>query len=613
MRKPILIFVVLFSLFSTISCQTSNYFNDIYNKAEYRIKMRDGVTLFTAVYSPKDTTEKHAILLCRTPYSVAPYGEAYRNIPSRFIEENYIVVFQDVRGKFMSEGKYVNMREYIPEKTGNETDETTDTYDTIDWLVKNIRNNNGNVGMWGISYPGFYASMGTIDSHPALKAVLPQAPIADWFIGDDMHHNGALSLLLSFNFFSVFDITVDTLYKNWFPGLGLKTPDAYTFFRNMGPLSNANKYYLHGTKPFWNDLMEFDTYSDYWKRKNILPHLKNTKPAVMVVGGWYDGEDLYGALNTYRALEQQNKDNFNIIVMGPWTHGEWDRGDGRSLGDIGFDSETSKFYREKLEMPFFNYFLKGKGDYVPADAMMFETGSNKWKKYSSWPPKNTFLQTFYLNSNETLTKTKPESDSGFDEYISNPDKPVPYTAKQQDAASFYYKPYLNEDQRFAASRPDVLVYETEPLDKDIVVAGKTEITLEFTCSTTDVDFVVKLIDVYPDSAKKVNNVEFGGYQELIRGDIFRAKFRNSFSKPIAITPQKVEKLQFNLQDINHCFKKGHKMMVQIQSSWFPLFDRNPQEYIKITEYQGNFRNSAKINVLRNRINSSFVKLPILNN
>jgi uncharacterized protein len=558
-----------------------------YSKSEHMILMRDGVKLFTAVYSPKDTSQKYPILLSRTPYSCVPYGPDNYN-PSigpspLFAKEGYIIVYQDVRGAFMSEGTYVNMRPQNDHKSKpSDIDESSDTYDTIDWLVKNIPNNNGRVGMWGISYPGFYTAVGTIDAHPALKAASPQAPISDWFIGDDFHHNGTFFLPHAFNFYASFGRPRPTPTKTFGQAFKHGTPDGYKFFLEMGPLANADKKYLHGDIPFWNEMMEHPNYDAWWQARNTRPHLKNIKPAVMTVGGWFDAEDLFGALNTYKSVEKQSPGANNILVMGPWFHGGWSRGDGEGLGDVRFGSKTSVFYRENIELPFFNYYLKDKGELKLPEAYVFETGSNKWKTYDRWPPANARSENIYLGANGKLSFTSPADSNAFDEYVSDPARPVPFINNINIGMT---REYMSDDQRFAARRPDVLVYQTDVLNDEVTVAGPITASLFVSTSGTDSDFVVKLIDVYPDDAPdnqpNSTGMKMGGYEMLVRGEPMRARFRNSFERPEPMIPNKVDKIEYTMPDVNHTFTKGHRIMIQIQSSWFPLVDRNPQKFVDI--------------------------------
>jgi putative CocE/NonD family hydrolase len=571
----------------TLQAQQSDEVKANYAKSEHMIPMRDGVKLLTSVYSPRDTSQKYPILLSRTPYSCAPYGpNEYKETigPSLlFQKEGYIVVYQDVRGAWMSEGTYVNMRPQNDKKSGpKDIDESSDTYDTIDWLVKNIPNNNGRVGMWGISYPGFYTAVGAIDAHPALKAASPQAPISDWFIGDDFHHNGTFFLPHAFNFFSRFGGARPKPTTTSGQSFSHGTPDGYKFFLEMGSLANADKKYLHGNIAYWNEMMNHPNYDAYWKACDTRPHLKNIKPAVMTVGGWFDAEDLFGALNTYKSVEKQSPGAYNILVMGPWFHGGWSRGDGDGLGNVRFGAKTSVFYRENIELPFFNYYLKDKGALKLPEAYVFETGSNKWKTYEQWPPANTRSESLYLGSNGKLSFTAMQESKTFDEYISDPARPVPFI---DNIAIGMTREYMVDDQRFAERRPDVLVYQTDVLTDDVTVAGPITASLIVSTSGTDSDFVVKLIDVYPNDAPdndpNPSGIKMGGYEMLIRGEPMRARFRNSFAKPEPMVPNKVDKIEYVMPDVKHTFMRGHRIMVQVQSTWFPLVDRNPQKFVDI--------------------------------
>jgi putative CocE/NonD family hydrolase len=559
-----------------------------YTKYEYRIPMRDGKKLFTSVYAPKDLSQTYPILLTRTPYSCAPYGiDQYRGDlgpSSLFTKAGYIFVSQDVRGRWMSEGEYVNMR---PQKTTKEgpqdIDESTDTYDSIDWLVKHLPNNNGKVGLWGISYPGFYTAAGMIDAHPALKAASPQAPINDWFAGDDFHHNGALFLPHFFNFISVFGKPRPEPTKKGPSGFSHDTEDGYEFFLNMGPLPNANMKYLKDDIAFWNDVMKHPNYDEYWKARNLRPHLKKIKPAVMTVGGWFDAENLFGALETYKNVEKNSPGATNILVMGPWFHGGWHRSDGESLGNVSFNAKTGIFYREQIEFPFFEFHLKGKGEFKHPEAWVFESGTNLWRKYDSWPPKESKPRSFYFHAKGQLDGKPPTDEKGeFDEYASDPSKPVPYIDKIQIGMA---PEYMTADQRFAARRPDVLVYQTDVLDDDVTIAGPVEVELHVSTTGTDSDWIVKLIDVYPDDYPNPNpnptNVRMSAYQQLVRGDVMRGKFRNSYEKPEPFEPGKPATVKFTMNDCCHAFRPGHRIMVQVQSSWFPLVDLNPQKFVDI--------------------------------
>ena len=580
----LLISLLAFAAASVLFAQENRFLENNYIKKEYRIEMRDGAKLLTSVYSPKDTSESYPILIWRTPYSVGPYGEEnyieYRRYTwDHFAKEKYIIVFQDVRGRFMSEGNFVDMTPYLTNKKNKkDIDETTDTYDTVDWLVKNIPHNNGNVGLWGISYPGFYAAMAGIDAHPSIKAISPQAPIANWFGGDDWHHNGAFQLAEGFPFIYVFGIPRDGLIENWPDDFVFGTEDGYRFYLNLGPLKNVTEKYFKGKIPLWNDLIKHGTYDDFWKARNSLPHFNNIKPAVLVVGGWFDAENLFGALETYSSIEEKNPVNKNYLVMGPWSHGGWVRTDGESLGNVSFGSLTRDYYIKNIELPFFNYYLKGKGKLELPEAYIFETGSNVWKKYNTWPPVNTEEASLYLDENGSLSFNTPKSTTTFDEYISDPHRPVPFTTK---VATDVPKPYMTEDQRFAFRRPDVLSYETEVLTNDITIVGTVSVDFFVSTSGTDADWIVKVIDVFPSDSASNDSVVYSEYQMLVRGDILRGKFRESFENPKPFVPNKITNIKFNLNSIDHTFKRKHKIMIQVQSSWFPLFDLNPQKFCDI--------------------------------
>ncbi len=585
------IFFILL-VFYLISClkQESFAYND-YTKQEYQIEMRDGVKLYTIVYSPIDISRTHPFLLTRTPYNCGPYGaNEFRHLPAHLIDDEYIFVYQDVRGKYMSEGEFINMRPYIPDKSKSGIDESSDTYDTINWLIKNVPNNNANVGIYGISYPGFYAAMSLNDSHPALKAVSPQAPIADWFVGDDMHHNGAFTLSLSYIFFSSFGRERLERSTEKMGSIVELDGNSYDYFMNIGPLKNVNENYFYGNIKFWNDFISHGTYDEFWQSRNTLNYFHDVNPAVMTVGGWYDNEDLYGALNTYKAIEQKNEGSENIIVIGPWFHGGWSRSSGKSFGDMKFGSNTSEFYRKQIEAQFFKFHLKEEGDLNLPEAYIFETGNNIWHRYDEWPPKDAILTALYFSDNSDLSfSSELNSNSDFNEFISDPENPVPYTSVSHSAQKMYNKFYMVEDQRFASARSDVITFKTQPLEEDLTIAGPIQAKLFVSTSGTDSDWVVKLIDVFPDTIAKENK-NMSGYQMMVRGEIMRGKFRNSFENPEPFTPNEPTKIEFVLNDSHHTFKMGHRIMVQVQSSWFPLFDRNPHEFCNIyTADQSDFQ------------------------
>lgn len=567
--------------------ENERYLREHYTKHEYRIPMRDGVRLFTTVYAPKDTSQNVPFMLYRTPYSVGPYGEdAYpgnRSLGGRmdYVEDGYIFVLQDVRGRFMSEGEFTNMTPHIDVKRSTaDVDESSDTYDTIQWLLENIPNNNGRVGMWGISYSGFYAAAGMIDSHPALKAVSPQAPIADWYF-DDFHHHGAFFLPHSFNFMSVFGQPRPEPTTQWGKRFKHGTPDGYQFFLDLGPLSNANERHLHGEIEIWNQMVEHPNYDEFWQARNLLPHLHKVSAAVMTVGGWFDAEDLYGSLKIYRSVEMRNPDTFNVLVMGPWPHGGWARQDGDTLGNIHFGTKASHYYQKHIELPFFRHFLKdAKWDPLP-EAYVFETGVNQWRTFDDWPPKSATRQQIYFHADGTLAFEAPtEATEVYDEYVSDPAKPVPFT---QTITTGMPKAYMTDDQRFAARRPDVLAYQTEVLEENITLAGPIVADLWVSTSGTASDWVVKLIDVYPPDAKNNENtregMRMGGYQMMVRSEVIRGRFRNSYEDPEPFEPNYPTNIKLELQDVLHTFQSGHRIMVQIQSTWFPMVDRNPQKYV----------------------------------
>ena len=565
------------------------YIRANYTKFEYRVPMRDGVRLFTSVYVPNDRTKTYPILMVRTPYTASPYGlDRYKSAlgpTAAFEKDGFIFVTQDVRGRFLSEGEYVNMRPHIENKKKGQIDESTDTYDTIEWLIRNVPNNNRKVGQWGISYPGFYTSAGAIDSHPALKAVSPQAPIADWF-WDDMHHHGAFILPLSFNFFSSFGVARSGPLTKWPDRFKHGTPDGYQFFMDIGPLDRVNQRYFKSQVAFWDAFVAHPNYDDFWKSRNILPHLKNIKAAVLVVGGWFDTEDLYGPLKTYASIEKKNPRTFNALVMGPWSHGQWAR-KGEGLGSAKWGFDTAEYYNQKILLPFFKHYLKGGPKPSIAEATVFETGANRWRTFTKWPPRNTKPVDFFVGPKGTLGLAGPSSSESeaFDEFVSDPAKPVPYT---MEILTRWAKNYMTEDQRFAAWRPDVLVYQTVPLEEPLTLAGPIEAKLWVSTSQSAADWIVKVIDVYPGSLpdtinrprEMVEESQYpGGRQMLVRAEVMRGRFRNSYEKPEPFVPNQPTEVSFQLNDTFHTFKRGHRLMVQIQSTWFPFVDRNPQKYV----------------------------------
>jgi len=609
------IFILLFVLPFWASAQDidSTWVVNNYTKKEVMIPMRDGVKLFTTIYAPKDVSEKHPIIITRTPYSCAPYGEdkfaAIWNNPRKyFFKEKYIYIIQDVRGRWMSEGIFQDVRPFNPNKKGNEIDEASDAYDAIDWMVKNIPNNNGNVGVFGTSYPGFYANMAAHSNHPALKAVSPQAPVSEWFLGDDFHHNGAFMLLDAFNFYTGFGKPRPKPTSVGPSGFPFPTKDNYGFYLQTGALSNFTK--LTGDSIlFWKDLMSHPNYDAFWKARNARANVQVINPniATLIVGGLFDAEDCYGAWNLYQAIEKNAKNN-NKIIMGPWHHGQWGRSDGTHLGFVEFGSNTSEWYGNNIELPFFNYYLKNKGsiDQIK-EATIFISGANEWRSFATWPAANMQMEAYALGKNGTFSKASAKVSTSFDEYISDPAKPVPYVPEIHSGRT---QEYMLDDQRFAARRPDVLVYQTEVLNEDITLAGPIVADLMASTTGTDADFIVKIIDVFPDNFenKKPTEHVMNGYQMLVRGEVMRGKFRNSFEKPEAFVPGKPTQVKFTLPDIAHQFKKGHRMMIQIQSTWFPLVDRNPQQFMNIYEAKDSDFKKATIKIYHD---ASTIQLPIL--
>ncbi len=570
----------------------ANAVRDHYTKREVLIPMRDGVQLFTAIYSPRDTHRTYPILMQRTPYSVYPYGaEAFpSNLgPSpRFQEEGFIFVYQDVRGRMMSEGTFVNMR---PQRAVSDApvDESTDTFDTLEWLVAHVEGNNGLAGQWGISYPAFYTAVGMLSGHPALKAVSPQAPIVDWFAGDDFHRNGALWLPHAFNFLVGFGQPRPAPTKDWPKPFTHGTSDGYEWFLRLGSTGATRQF----TKdvPFWNEVLDHPNYDAFWQTRNLRPQLKDVRPAVLTVGGWFDAENLYGALQVFKTVEVQSPTTDNHLVMGPWSHGGWERTKGDQLGPVHFGADTSDWFQAEVLFPFFMHHLKGAKDPGLTKATVFETGTNRWHKLDTWPPKEATPAKFYLQSAGRLALSPPPSDGGADAFTSDPAKPVPFI---EQVAIGMPKEYMTADQRFAGRRPDVLVFQTEALPEDLTLAGPLRPDLFVATTGMDADWVVKLIDVYPDDFKNPDFKEgglpwertpnpMGGYQQLVRGEVIRGKYRDSLETPAPFTPGQSARVAWSMNDVFHTFQKGHRVMVQLHSSWFPLMDRNPQVFMDINK------------------------------
>lgn len=619
------IFCIVLFFSSTAQNTDSTWLVNNYIKKEVYIPMRDGVRLFTSILMPKDSSEKHPILITRTPYSCAPYGEDkwwpfWNSYTKENFKEGYIRVIQDVRGRWMSEGQFEDVRPFNPDKKNKETDEASDTYDAIDWLVKNIPNNNGNVGVWGISYPGFYSTMAAASNHPALKAVSPQAPVTNWFIGDDFHHNGAFFQMDGFAFYSSFGKPRPEPTTIGPSSFEYYTHDNYKFYLEAGSLKNLAKL-MGDSIEFWKDLYAHPDYDAWWKARDARNATKNLQPAMLWVGGLFDAEDCWGAWNAYKAAEQNNPGKtFNKIVEGPWYHGQWASNDGSHLGNIQFGSNTSEWYQKNIIIPFFNYFLKGKGDISKiAEANIFITGANEWRTFDAWPPAGKEDKAMYLLANSKLGWSKPEGAKAFSEYTSDSAHPVPYT---EDIHFNRTREYMTDDQRFAEKRPDVLTFKTDTLTEDLTVTGNIIADLLTSISTTDADFVVKVIDVFPDNLG-YNNVDIyseedaakrypmGGYEMLVRAEIFRGRYRKSYEHPSAFTPDKIEEVKFELPSIAHTFKKGHRVMVQIQSSWFPLVDRNPQQFVNIYACDEKDFIKSDIKIWHDAEHSSKLILPVL--
>ena len=609
MKKFILLTVLSFFLY--ISCNSSkekkeeNYVVDNYTKQEVTIAMRDGSKLHTTIYSPKDTSKKYPILMQRTPYSSAPYGNEKMKTkigPNiHLMKEGNIIVYQDVRGRWMSEGIYDNMRAYIPNKTAKEADEVSDTYDTIDWLVNNVKNNNGNVGTWGISYPGHYATVSAIEAHPALKAASPQACIGDFFF-DDFHHNGAF-LLSYFRAISLFGTYKDTPTDSaWYSFPKMESKDQYQFFLDKGPLKNLNEYFQYDKLDvktaenkdriddyFWKEIVEHPNYDSVWQSKGIIQHLDKVPSSVatMIVGGWFDAEDLYGPLETYKAIEKNGKDNYNTLVFGPWDHGKWARaGVENYVGNYYFGDSISLKFQSEIETKFFNHFLKGKGDENSGlpEAYVFDSGKKEWKSYNAWPPENVVKENWFLSEDNHLSILPPVHSKYIKpiNFISDLKHPVPYS--EDIKTVFTPRKYMTDDQRFAARRPDVLVFETDVLSENYTLAGDILAKLKVATTGSSADWIVKVIDVHPDNLEETNDklqdhLKMSNYHLMVRSEVLRGRFRNSFEHPEPFIPNKKTEVNIKLQDVFHTFKKGHKMQIQVQSTWFPLIDLNPQTYV----------------------------------
>ena len=583
---------------------------DKYRRREVMISMRDGIRLHTVIFTPVDQKEALPLLLERTPYGVNGYPSPEKNTyVKEMAEEGYIFVYQDIRGRYLSEGKFEMQRFTRDKNDSRSIDESTDTYDSFDWLLKNIPNNNGKAGMYGISYDGWTAVMGAIDPHPALKAVSEQASPADMFLGDDFHHNGAFRLSYGFEYAFMEEASkTDSLFP-------FDIADTYEWYLKLGPLSNVNKKYFFGKLPSWNDFTQHPNNDEFWQKQALAYRLDSPRVPVMNVAGWWDQEDFYGPVKAYETWEKLDRDHKNYLIIGPWNHGGWAHGDGSILGNINFESAASASFRKDMQAPWFAYYLKGKGDGHFAEATTFQTGSNIWKSYTSWPPKEAIQKNLYFREGGKLSFEKPVSAGAkdFDSYVSDPGNPVPYRTRPIEETygpgSRWYT-WLTEDQRFVSKRPDVLSWETEPLQEEVTVSGFLTAKLFAASTGTDADWIVKLIDVYPDPYPKEPTM--AGYQLMVSNDVFRGRFRKSFEQPEPITPGQAEEYTIDLHSLDHVFKKGHKIMVHVQSTWFPIIDRNPQHFVaNIFEASETDFQVATQQIFRSALLPSHIELPVI--
>ncbi|MBK9316367.1 MAG: CocE/NonD family hydrolase [Acidobacteria bacterium] len=583
-------------------------------KLNVMIPMRDGVRLNTNIFLPKNIGERLPMILERTPYQVPESSRPFAEGKFKALAaDGYIFVFQDIRGRYKSEGQFVMQRAPVSllsdGKDPKIVDEVTDAYDTVEWLVRNVPNNNGRVGITGISYPGWTAAMATLDPHPALKASSPQASPADMYLGDDFHHNGAFRLSYGFEYATMMETNKES-YRFSFDKY-----DTFEWYLKLGALSNVNEKYLHGKIPTWNDFVEHPNYDEFWQKQAMAGYLKSVKVPMLTVAGWWDQEDFYGPLKIYNTLEKHDAARRNFLVAGPWNHGGWARQDGSSLGSIKFESNTSQYYREQIEAPWFAYWLKDKGQLNITEAITFRTGSNAWQRYDQWPPVNlTISKNLYFQKNGKLSFDAPaENADAYDSYVSDPANPVPYRPRPVEPTYFPlgsgWRAWLVEDQRFAHQRPDVLSWETDPLAEDVVLTGDVIAKLFASTTGSDSDWIVKLIDVYAEDYPK--EPKMGGYQLMVANDVFRGRFRKSFEKPEPVKPNQVEEYSIDLHQIDHCFRKGHKIMVQVQSTWFPVIDRNPQKYVpNIFKARDEDYIKATQRIYRSKINPSHLKVAV---
>ena len=617
-RKYVISFLAMLLLSGLASAQQQERpdYSKLFDKTEVMIAARDGVKLHTEVYSPKNASESLPIIFERTPYGLSDDEKGYSRKLGRYSEmipEGYIFVFQDIRGRYGSEGKFVMQRPVRDPKNPKAIDEGTDTYDTIDWLVKNVPHNNGRVGLLGISYGGWLTVMGMLEPHPALKAVSEQASPADMFLGDDFHHNGAFRLSYGFEYSTMME-TDKTNFSFQFDRF-----DTYEWYLQLGALSNANKKYIHRTLPTWNDFVAHPSYDSFWKQQAMPYILTRPKVPNLNVAGWWDQEDFYGPMKIYEILEKNDPDHLNYLVAGPWNHGGWAHGAGNSLGLIPFGSDTALYFRRNIEAPWFAYWLKDKGNLPLKEALLFQTGSDTWVKFDSWPPREAKTQSLYFREGGKLScdPASADSDQAFDSYISDPEHPVPYRQRPidmtypEDHPGSWYT-WLVQDQRFVDNRPDVLTWQTDELKEDVTLAGQVTAKLFASTTGSDADWIVKLIDVYPE--KYPEKWQLSGYELMIADEVFRGRFRNSFEKPEAIQPGVVTPFKVDLHTANHVFKKGHRIMVQLQSTWFPIIDRNPQKFVpNIFDAQESDYQKATQRIYRSKRFPSSVEISVLPN
>ncbi len=593
-------------MFLPANPQTPTPVRELYTKSEYRVPMRDGTKLYVQVYTPK-AGGKHPILMERTPYGAGPKGDAFARFRGsrKFVDAGYIFAYGDVRGQSESEGVYENVRPLLDAPKPGQTDEATDAYDTVDFLVKTVPDNNGKVGFWGISYPGFYAATSGVRTHPAVKAISPQAPVSDWFLGDDVHHNGALFVQESFDFSTFFDVPRGAEG----PKIDRGGKTAYDFYLGAGALANLDRDYYRGKIPYWNELLAHDTYDAYWKARSLPSHFKNVKCAVLTVGGFFDKEDMWGALNLYRRSERQNPGIPNTLVMGPWTHGQW-AGRARTLGDQDWGSDTARFYQDEVEFPFFDRYLNGANVPAPPEALAFETGANAWRRYASWPPASRPLSAYLLRSGALSPEPSVHPEAGT--IVADPAAPTPYlpdwkTSKRAPAD------WLIADQRFVEGRPDVATFRSEPLKADLRIGGGIVADMWVRSTGTDGDLVVKVIDEFPADDPRVSakGNRLAGYEMMLRADVFRMRFRDSFENPRPLAPGKPEHVRFTMNDTLHTFKAGHRITVQVQPYWFPIVDRNPNRFVTIAKATDADYQKATVTLLSGPKTPSRVILPTL--